>query len=104
MQKLKKIFAIFSLVIFIFQFAEIGVHRYIHGNDFHCTATSHHFHTAEHHCSLCDFTYGFFSPPSFNDYHLELNKVAVLHFFFLENKYLIQNRDFLPLRAPPSLV
>jgi len=103
-QKLKKIFAVVCLFAFLFPFVETGVHGYVHGTDFHCTATTQHLHKAEHHCTLCDFTAGFSGSPSFNDYHFQLNKLTVLYFLFSEDHYLLQKRHFLSLRGPPALV
>jgi len=103
-QKLKKIFAVFSLLVFLFPLVETEIHDYAHADDFHCTAATQHLHKAEHHCSLCDFTSHFSAAPSFNDYHFRLSKITILHFFSSEDHYPIQSRDFLSPRAPPSFV
>ena len=42
--------------------------------------------------------------PSFNQQNFGLCQLSILSFFFLENNYLLQQKTFLSLRAPPSLV
>jgi hypothetical protein len=103
-QKLKKLIAIFSLLVFLIPFAESEMHNFAHRNDSHCAATNLHFHKAEHHCSLCDFTGVFSGPPSFNEYCFQLNRLAVLQFFVPKKHYSLQGRDFQSLRAPPTSV
>jgi hypothetical protein len=102
MHKLKSIFAIFFLFVFLFTLAQGEVHAFHHSNDFHCTANNAvHFHEAEHHCTICDFTDNLSLSPSFNYQNLSLHELCVLSFFFSENNYFYYEKNFLSLRAPP---
>jgi len=91
-------------MIFLFPIVESGVHNYAHRNDFHCVASKHHLHKAEHHCNICDFTSVVSASPSFTDYHFELSSASVVRLSFSADRYILESRDFLSLRAPPSLV
>jgi hypothetical protein len=105
MQKLKNIFALFTLLVFLFPLVESEVHNFSHWSDFHCTVNNAtHLHKAEHHCILCDFTTNFFAPPSFNHQGLALLNSSAINFFFSGDNYLLKQKDFSSLRAPPSLV
>jgi len=104
MQNLKKLLAVFCLLVFLFPFVESGIHNYAHANDFYCKAAVHHLHKAEHHCSLCDFTTDIAATPSFADYHFRVNTLKEIHFFTPQNYSPLRNRDFRSLRAPPVLV
>ena len=39
---------------------EKEVHTFKHAKDSHCTSENKHFHSLEHNCGICDFT---FCPP-----------------------------------------
>ena len=104
MQKLKGILAVLCLLVFLFPQVESELHSYAHMNDFHCTDhNSLHLHKADHHCFLCDYTNVISTTPTFIHQPLELHASCILKFFFQENNYLLQPKDFLSLRAPPSL-
>jgi len=55
-QKLKNYFSFFFLLLFLFPTVETQLHAFEHSSDVHCSASDKHFHTQEHHCSICDFT------------------------------------------------
>ena len=103
MQKLKFIIAIFTLLVFLFPLTEKGIHDFSHINAPHCTSSDKHFHSAEHHCEICDFTNDFNGLPSLNHSELLLSKAGNLDFFFIDNNLLLQKKYFHPLRAPPSI-
>lgn len=104
MQKLKKAGAIFFLLLFLFPFAEKGIHDFLHEDVIQCTHADKHFHSAEHHCELCDFTGNFNVLPSFNHSGLLLIEPAAPDFFFAPANIPLREKDFLALRGPPSLV
>ena len=104
MIKMKNILAFLCLFVFLFPLVESEIHSFAHMNDFHCTDNSYvHFHKADHHCILCDFTADFSTPPSSIRHISELKNLYVLNFFFSENNYLLQPKDFHSLRGPPSV-
>ncbi|MEP6647911.1 MAG: hypothetical protein ABJC12_12555 [Saprospiraceae bacterium] len=73
-------------------------------NDFHCTNNSTmHFHQAEHHCNLCDFTNDVSTTTSLVIYTFEQQQHCVVNFFFQETNYSLQPKVFLSLRGPPAL-
>jgi hypothetical protein len=100
-QKLKKIFALFSLAVFLFPFVEKEIHNYDHQNDFHCTTSESHLHNPEHHCSLCDYTNDYNGSPSFHQDDLILSALSVTYFSFSENNSSLHHGRFPSLRAPP---
>jgi len=104
MQKLKKILSVCFLLLFIFPFAEKGIHDYFHVDASQCTHADKHFHASEHHCELCDFTNNFNVLPSFDHNNLLHNEPAPSRFTFAENNILLYQKEFHFLRAPPSLV
>ena len=104
MQKLKSIIAIFTLLVFLFPLTEKGIHDYSHIKAPHCTSSDKHFHSAEHHCEICDFTNDFNGIPSFLYSDLLLSKQSNLDFFFTINNLLLQEKHFHSLRAPPAVV
>ena len=64
--QLRKYAALFLLALFVFPFVEKGVHDVTHAKDTHCsTKNSKHFHTSEHHCSICDFTVSLSPAPNY---------------------------------------
>ena len=104
MLKLKNILAVFCLFAFLFPQVESVLHSYAHMDDFHCTDNSSmHFHKADHHCVICDFTNQLSESPSLPDYTLAAQAPSVVHFFFTQHLYFLQPKDFQSLRAPPSL-
>lgn len=104
MQKMKGIFSLFILAIFLFPVAEIDIHQLSHRNDFHCSANNSHIHTAEHHCHLCDIINDNFVAPVLDHIIFVINEPAIASIFFSENLYFPQNKDFQPLRGPPALI
>ncbi len=57
MTLVKRILAMFTLVVFLFPFVEKEVHQWVHPAPPHCQDhQSVHFHQVEHHCFLCDMT------------------------------------------------
>ncbi len=59
--KYKRYFSLFLLGIFLFAYAEKGVHDILHLNDIHCHALDQkHYHNQEHHCYICDFNFSIF--------------------------------------------
>ncbi len=104
MQKLKSIFAIFTLLAFLFPTVEKGIHEFSHSSDVHCNSADKHFHASEHHCEICDFTIDFDGLSPHYSPCLLLSKQGDLEFFFTKNNLLLQEKHFYSLRAPPSLV
>lgn len=104
MQKLKHIVALFSVLVFLFPLVETELHNFSHFNDVHCMAVNGHYHQGEHHCLLCDATNDLSATPSFHHPDLVAHELCDLTFFFLEKSYFVQQKDFLSLRAPPSLI
>ena len=81
-----------------------AVHRIQHSVEPHCKTLEHHIHKHEHHCNLCDFTFGCIDSPYFANHNFVLSELRVINFFFSENNLLIQKKNFSSLRAPPALV
>src|SRR5687768_4611960 len=56
-QNLKKFLSVFFLLLFLFPLVEKELHAFEHSNDIHCNENDKHFHTLEHNCSICSFTF-----------------------------------------------
>jgi hypothetical protein len=56
-QNLKKYISVFFLLLFLFPLAEKELHAFEHSDDIHCSESDKHFHSLEHHCSICSFTF-----------------------------------------------
>lgn len=104
MQKLKNICALFILAVFLFPLVQGEVHNFSHIDDFHCNSAEAHFHEAEHHCILCDYTNVISFAPDFQHHDIALVELAVLNFIFSDENLQKHIKVFLSLRAPPSLV
>lgn len=104
MKRLKSIFAIFTLAVFLFPLVESGIHDYKHRNDILCRATKQHLHTAQHRCILCDFANDFIAYPSFSHQYVVIREQTTVQYIFLQNYYLFPQKDILAPRGPPSLV
>src|SRR3990170_706017 len=97
MQKLKSIFAVFTLLVFLFPMAEKGIHEFSHIRDVHCNSADKHFHSAKHHCDICDFTIDFDGLPAYYPPCLLLSEQGNLEFFFTKNNLLLQEKHFYSL-------
>ncbi|MES2591872.1 MAG: hypothetical protein V4608_08310 [Bacteroidota bacterium] len=89
------------LVLFLFPMVEKQVHAFEHITDTHCTANDKHFHEAEHHCDICDFTITDSNSSASIDYHFIIS-VNPFSFQTLIASVHVQNAfQNLPSRAPP---
>ncbi len=80
---------------------EKEVHAFQHLADIHCLATDKHFHSIEHHCSVCDFSHTTNSttPQTHTQFIPVVREFAFLPFI---EKVEIKNAfQHLPSRAPP---
>lgn len=100
--QLRKYAALFLLLVFVFPFVEKGIHDVAHSKDTHChTTNTKHFHSAEHHCSICDFTVsGSTASEYFPEITTNINCTTVLFNFYTENFTVSPSFSFL-LRGPP---
>jgi len=104
MQNLKKAFSIFTLSVFLLHYAARDLHEFSHLHAIHCTSQNGHFHPLKPICFLCDFTDGSIGLPFFNLPDLPLNEPGFSNFFLPATKLPLHEKEFGPLRAPPSLV
>ncbi len=102
MQKLKNIYAILILAVFLFPLVKSEVHNYAHINDFHCVSSAFHLHQEEHHCNLCDITFDYYHSPDFTNHNFILTEIGELAFLPAENNVRLQETYFRSLRAPPA--
>ena len=102
--QLRKYAALFLLVLFVFPFVEKGTHDVAHSKDTHCaTKDSKHFHTSEHHCSICDFTVSLsLAPNYFKEAPVNINYKSLVVCFYTDNFTGVPAFSFL-LRGPPSV-
>jgi hypothetical protein len=103
-QKVKSILAVFSLLVFLFPQVEKEIHNHEHSVNVRCTEHDIvHFHKAEHHCFLCDFTSPVSPSPVLQKIALAEHHLNTNQFFFTEFAFLLQPKDFHSLRGPPSI-
>ncbi len=101
MRKLKSIFSLFTLLVFLFPLMEKEIHALEHADDIHCSSIDKHFHELEHNCELCDFTNVISDPPLFTHADFLLAELRVQNFNFTEKKTSSREKEFTSLRAPP---
>jgi hypothetical protein len=53
--RLQKFLTVALLTLFLSSQITMGIHNYVHSDDFHCTANDAHIHKKLHHCSLCEY-------------------------------------------------
>jgi hypothetical protein len=101
---IRKIGSLFFLGIFLWFYAAKDFHDVLHADDTHChVENAKHFHTQEHHCPICDFTF-----PGFDDQAPQL-KVSSNNFSIkIQNTVSAQSVSFEPFslfssRAPPLM-
>lgn len=100
----KIFFSFLFLLSFLIPTVGETLHQLSHANDLHCNETSvHHFHEAEHHCAICDF--------SFTSYYSDIFKPELEAPGFFEIKYgaaalqsfYIEKISGVVLRGPPTI-
>lgn len=97
----KKYLSFFILLLFLFPTIERGVHAFNHVGDTHCNSSDKHFHTEEHHCSICDFTSTDSNAPVPTNYSSIIIVSDFLFHPFSENVPFQIAFQHLPSRAPP---
>lgn len=103
-QKLKSIFAVFALFVFLFPLVEKGIHNFEHHHYTQCNEHDFvHFHQAEHHCYLCDFTSPASSTPVLYKFALNEQACGKQSFFYTSSSYCLQAKEFQKLRGPPAI-
>jgi hypothetical protein len=101
--QLRKYAALFLLALFVFPFVEKGIHDVTHSKDVHCSAkNSKHFHTSEHHCSICDFTLSFSTAPDyFQKAPVNIHYESLVCCSYTDN-FTVAPAFLFSLRGPPS--
>lgn len=100
-KNINKYFSFFFLLLFLFPLAEKQAHAFEHESDPHCLATDKHFHSEEHHCSICDFTVTDSGTLTENNFTFIVTDFELSFDPFNENKNCLQFFHHLPSRAPP---
>jgi hypothetical protein len=99
--RLKPIFALSLLFLFLFPLVEKEVHGLQHVETFHCKASDKHFHEQQHSCPICDFIVPVTVAPSKADYDFSIYLSRSLSLFYVETKAVSSPKYFVSLRAPP---
>jgi hypothetical protein len=95
--------SLFFLGIFLWFYSVKDFHDVYHAGDAHChVQNAKHFHTAEHHCLICDFEF-----PGFDDQTPHLGVSDNQFFFKAQNFNLVPAISSVPVaffssRAPPQ--
>jgi hypothetical protein len=100
MQRLTRIFSLFTVFVFLFALGVSGLHS-TYQKDTSCESTEMHFHKAENHCILCDFAEGFSAFIPFNQFNTELKEFRTLDCFVSYQIYPVTYRSYIQLRGPP---
>ena len=103
MHRLKSILAVFALLVFLFPQVEKEIHNFEHHSQVNCTDHNYvHFHKAEHHCYLCDFTHVVISSPSAIIW--AITDPPSIANIFKKTEQFVKERSvhFQSLRAPPA--
>ncbi len=102
---IKKYCSIFFLLLFLFPAAEKEFHAYKHIGESHCNErAAKHFHEAEHHCSICDFTSTDSNTPAKSQYTAVIAVSNSFYNPFAESVNTPNAFQNLPSRAPPIVL
>jgi len=102
---IRRVGSLFFLGIFLWFYSVKDLHDVYHAGDSHChVQNAKHFHTAEHHCPICDFEF-----PGFDDQNLQLAVSSNNFFLKAQNFYTVLAISagpvsFFSSRAPPMVV
>lgn len=102
MQHLKNYFSIVLLLIFLFPIIEKDVHDIEHKNDFHCGAVEKHFHSAEHHCPICNFIFTSSEGPAKAETKIIVFCASFSYAASINSVYELNRIDNSGSRAPPT--
>jgi hypothetical protein len=100
-QTIIKYFSIFLLSIFLFPLVDKEIHAFEHAGDSHCTSINKHFHTAEHHCPICDFTFTSSENPKKADNSITIFASSFSYTPSINSIYELNTIDNTGSRAPP---
>jgi hypothetical protein len=99
---IKRVFSLFTLLLFLGPLLGNEIHSLSHWDDEHCTQGGLHFHAEEHHCHLCDFVLPFSLAPvqSYDESAVNISYTNIL--FSGYSSSALSGIDFnFSLRGPP---
>jgi hypothetical protein len=99
----QKYCSLFVLLLFLFPMVEKQLHAFEHLNEQHCTANEKHFHEAEHHCTVCDFTLTSAVDVDNSAYQYINSFKEIPYLVFIQSTNIVDTYIDIPARAPPVI-